>query len=88
MRRVHKLLVTGHPGAERSQVVKHAGHLGHGGGGELDVGPQLALSVTVFRHVHDDRLLPAKEEVPAGGTRHHGKAQPRVIRHEHKHEQV
>lgn len=80
--------VTGHLGAKRSQVVKHARHLGHGGCGELNIRPRPGRSVAMLCHVHYDRLLPAEEEVPARSSRHHGQAKPRVVGHEHQHEQV
>ena len=44
--------------------------------------------MTVFCHVHDERLLPAKQEVARCSTSHDGDAQPDVVCHEDKHEEV
>lgn len=43
--------------------------------------------VAVLGHVDDHRLFPAEQEVPEGGTEHHGQAEPRVVRHEDQHQQ-
>lgn len=44
-------------------------------------------SVTVLGHVHNHRLLPAEQEVAAGGADDDRQAQPHVVRHEDQHQQ-
>lgn len=44
-------------------------------------------SVTVLGHVDDHRLLPAEQEIAAGGSDDDGQAQPDVVRHEDEHQQ-
>jgi len=43
--------------------------------------------VTVLGDVHDDRFLPAEQEVPNGGAQDDHQAEPHVVGHEDQHEQ-
>lgn len=43
--------------------------------------------VTVLSDVHDDRLLPAEQEVTGGGTNDDSQTQPHVVCHEDQHQQ-
>lgn len=40
----------------------------------------------MLRNVHNDRFLPAEEEVAHGGAQHHHQAEPDVVGHEDQHE--
>jgi hypothetical protein len=46
------------------------------------------FSVTVLRHIDNERLLPSKEEVTNGSTDDNSKTQPDIVGHEDEHEEV
>lgn len=43
--------------------------------------------MTVLGYVHDNRFLPAEEEVTNGGAQDNHQAEPHVVCHEDQHEQ-
>ena len=44
--------------------------------------------MAVFIDIHDNRSLPAKEEVAGSSSQDDGKTQPDVVRHEDQHQTV
>lgn len=44
--------------------------------------------MTVLCHIHDDRLLPSKQEVANGSTNDNSETEPHVVRHKDQHEEV
>lgn len=47
-----------------------------------------SFSVTMLRHIDNERLLPAKEEVTNSSTKNNSKTQPDIVGHEDEHEEV
>jgi len=53
-----------------------------------DLNYGITFSVTVLRHIDNERLLPSKEEVPNSSTNNNSKTQPYIVGHEDEHEEV